>query len=149
MHSSIACVRYGRQVQMSEPNTSEPLHSSCTRAVSVTSGFARSRGSPNTYAVCPPIGGRNTSRSPRVTSSGYMPPVSSNSARRNSPSSTPKRFATPGSHQTGSIAVLVTTAEPFASRTFPSGFNRPAAIASRISGRSMCALVTAIVGRMS
>ena len=39
MHSSIACVRYGRQVQMSEPKTSEPLHSSCTRAVSVTVGI--------------------------------------------------------------------------------------------------------------
>ena len=31
----------------------------------------------------------------------------------------------------------------------PSGFKRPAAIASRTSGMSMCALVTAIVGRMS
>lgn len=33
MHSSMAWARYGRQVQMSEPNTSEPLHSSCTRTV--------------------------------------------------------------------------------------------------------------------
>ena len=57
--------------------------------------------------------------------------------------------ATPGSHQTGSIAVFVTTAEPFASRTRPSATSRPAAIAPCTSGMSMCALVTAIVGRMS
>src|SRR5690349_7127119 len=32
-HSSMPWIRYGRQVQISEPNTSEPLHSSCTRQV--------------------------------------------------------------------------------------------------------------------
>ena len=84
-----------------------------------------------------------------MTSSGYMPPVSSNSARRRSASAHPKRFATPGSHHTGSIAAFVTTAEPFASRMRPSARRRPAAIASRTSGMSMCALVIAIVGRMS
>ena len=84
-----------------------------------------------------------------MTSSGYMPPVSSNSTRRRSPSSTPKRFATPGSHHTGSIAAFVTTADPFASRMRPSGASRPAAIAACTSGMSMCAFVTAIVGRMS
>ena len=134
---------------MSEPNTSEPLHSSCTRAVSVTAGSARSRGSPKMYSVCPPIGGRKTSRSLRVTSSGYMPPVSSNSARRRSASLTPKRLATPGSHHTGSIATLVTTADASSSSTLPSIDRRWNAIACLISGRWMCALVTAIVGRMS
>ena len=78
-----------------------------------------------------------------------MPPVSSNSARRRSASVQPNRFATPGSHHTGSIAALVTTAEPFASRMRPSACNRPAAIARCTSGMSMCALVIAIVGRMS
>ena len=39
-------------------------------------GSASARTSPNTYSVCPPMGGRKTSRSLRVTSSGYMPPVS-------------------------------------------------------------------------
>ena len=42
-----------------------------------------------------------------------------------------------------------TIADPFASRTLSSAASRPAAIAVRTSGRSMCALVTAIVGRMS
>ena len=37
MHSSMACVRYGRHVQMSLPNTSEPLHSSWTLTVNSTS----------------------------------------------------------------------------------------------------------------
>ena len=134
---------------MSEPNTSEPLHSSCTRAVSVIAGLARSRTSPNTYSVWPPIGGRKTSRSLRVTSSGYMPPVSSNSARRRSASLTLKRSATPGSHHTGSIAILVTAAEVSSSSTVPSIARRWNAIACLISGRWMCALVTAIVGRMS
>ena len=78
-----------------------------------------------------------------------MPPVSSNSARRSSDSLQLNRRATPGSHQTGSIAVLVTTAEPFACSTLPSARSRPADIASRTSGMSMCALVTAMVGRTS
>ena len=56
------------------------------------------------------MGGKNTSRSLRVTSSGYMPPVSSNSTRRRSASVQPKRLATPGSHHTGSIATFVTIA---------------------------------------
>ncbi len=54
----------------------------------------------------PPIGGRNTSRSPRVTSSGNMPPVCSNSVRRRSASAQPKRVATPGRYQTGSMRGL-------------------------------------------
>src|SRR5215831_17971613 len=43
--------------------------------------------------VVPPIGGRNTLRSGRVTSSGYMPPVCSCRPRRKSVSSSPKRSA--------------------------------------------------------
>ena len=99
--------------------------------------------------VCPPIGGRKTSRSVRVTSSGYIPPVSSKSVRRSSASVQPKRCATPGSHHTGSTAALVTTAEPLLQSTSPSGLSRPAAIAAWTSGMLICALVTAMVGRMS
>ena len=39
MHSSMPWMRYGRHVQMSDPNTSLPLHSSCTRTVSSMSGL--------------------------------------------------------------------------------------------------------------
>ena len=134
---------------MSLPKTSEPLHSSCTRAVSVMLGSASARTSPKTYSVCPPMGGRKTSRSLRVTSSGYMPPVSSNSARRRSASLTLKRRATPGSHHTGSTAILVTVADASSSRMRPSMARRWKAMACLISGRWMCALVTAMVGRMS
>jgi hypothetical protein len=56
------------------------------------------------------MGGRNTFRSERVTSSGYMPPVSSNSTRRRSVSLQPKRSATAGRYHTGSTATLVTMA---------------------------------------
>ena len=84
-----------------------------------------------------------------MTSSGYMPPVSSNSTRRRSVSLQPKRLATPGRYQTGSIAALVTMAAPPAVRNLPSGFRRPVCSASITSGRITCALVTAMVGRMS
>ena len=97
----------------------------------------------------PPIGGRNTSRSARVTSSGYIPPVSSNRTRRNCASLQPNRAATPGRCQTGSTAALVTSAAPLGNRTLPSGTSRPLAMASVTSGRMTCALVTAMVGRMS
>mmetsp|Transcript_61963 Transcript_61963/g.202094 ORF Transcript_61963/g.202094 Transcript_61963/m.202094 type:complete len:250 (-) Transcript_61963:2336-3085(-) len=46
MHSSIACVKYGLHVQISEPNTSLPLHSSCTRQVSSTDSSGIFSGSP-------------------------------------------------------------------------------------------------------
>ena len=95
------------------------------------------------------MGGKNTSRSGRVTSSGYMPPVSSNSTRRSSVSLQPKRSATPGRCHTGSTAALVTSAPPEGSSTLPSGLSRPFWMASMISGRITCALVTAMVGRMS
>ena len=84
-----------------------------------------------------------------MTSSGYIPPVSSKRLRRSAASLQPKRRATPGSHQTGSMAALVTTAEPFSNSTLPSAFSLPAWIADLISGSSMWALVTAMVGRMS
>ena len=51
-----------------------------------------------------------------MTSSGYMPPVSSNSTRRRSVSLQPNRCATPGRYQTGSMAALVTSAAPLGSR---------------------------------
>ena len=62
---------------------------------------------------------------------------------------TPKRSAMPGSHHTGSIAALVTFTSPDPLRMSLSGFSRPAAMASMISGMFTCALVTAMVGRMS
>ena len=67
---------------MSEPNTSEPLHSSWTRQAMRVAGSASFATSPNRYTVVPPMGGRNTERSGRVTSSGNMPAVCSNSVRR-------------------------------------------------------------------
>ena len=42
--------------------------------------------------------------------------------------------ATPGSHQTGSMATLVTRASPLGPRTCPSGSSRPARIAAVSSG---------------
>ncbi len=57
---------------------------------------------------CRPIGGRNTCRSGRVTSSGNMPAVCSNNCRRKLFSVVAKRCAMPGRYQTGSIAILTT-----------------------------------------
>ena len=104
---------------MSEPNTSEPLHSSCTRQAILQAGSPSAATSPNRYTVWPPIGGRNTLRSERVTSSGNMPPVCSNRWRRRSVSDAPQRAATPGSHHTGSIATLVQVTSPVAVTTPP------------------------------
>ena len=70
----------------------------------------------------------------RVTSSGNMPPVCSNSVRRSSPSDVPNRAATPGRYQTGSTATLVTEISPVSCRTAPSAFSRLALMAPRISG---------------
>ena len=78
-----------------------------------------------------------------------MPPVSSNSTRRRSVSVQSNRRATPGRYQTGSSAALVTRAAPLDSSTVPSGTSLPWRTASTISGRITCALVTAMVGRMS
>ncbi len=85
----------------------------------------------------------------RVTSSGYMPPVCSNSVRRSDCSLTPKRSATPGSHHTGSTAALVTEISRPVCSTSPSIFSRPASTASETSGPVSRARVTAIVGRRS
>ena len=84
-----------------------------------------------------------------MTSSGNMPPVSSNSVRRSSVSEQPKRAATPGRYQTGSIATLVTSAAPPSRRTRPSATSRPLSDRLDHLGQSMCALVIAMVGRMS
>jgi hypothetical protein len=134
---------------MSEPNTSEPLHSSCRRQATRVSGRPSFATSPKKYTVMPPIGGRNTLRSGRVTSSGNMPAVCSKSARLRALSFTSKRLARPGRYQTGSMAALVTRTSPLRASTSPSGCRRPAATASFSSGMLMCALVIAIVGRTS
>ena len=84
-----------------------------------------------------------------MTSSGNMPPVCSNSTRRNCPSATSKRRAIPGRCQTGSIAAFVTRTSPLSCRIVPSGTRRPAATASFNSGMLIRALVTAIDGRRS
>src|SRR5580698_1009731 len=55
----------------------------------------------------PPIGGRKTCKSGRVTSSGNMPAVCSNSCRRRLFSVVAKRSAIPGRYHTGSIAVML------------------------------------------
>ena len=78
-----------------------------------------------------------------------MPPVCSNSVRRRSASAQPKRRATPGRYQTGSIAAFTTTTSPAALSTAPSACSRPARTASASSGKRMWALVTAMVGWMS
>ena len=61
----------------------------------------------------------------------------------------PKRRLISGRYHTGSTAHLVTIDWPEAMRIFPSGLSLPDAIASRHSGKSMCAFVTAMVGRIS
>ena len=134
---------------MSEPNTSEPLHSSCTRQAILQARSPSAATSPNRYTVWPPISGRNCLRSDRVTSSGNMPPVCSNRWRRRSVSDAPQRAATPGNHHTGSIATLVQVTSPVAVTTCPStsiSSNRNACFSS---GTVRRALVTAMVGRMS
>ena len=62
-----------------------------------------------------------------------MPPVCSNRQRLRLASSTSKRSATPGSHQTGSTAILVTETSPASWTMSPSTSSRPAAIAAWIS----------------
>ena len=69
-----------------------------------------------------------------MTSSGNIPPVCSKSLRRSVPSSSLKRFATPGKCQTGSMEALMQWTTPPSSRILPSGTSRPFATASTISG---------------
>mmetsp|Transcript_19902 Transcript_19902/g.50343 ORF Transcript_19902/g.50343 Transcript_19902/m.50343 type:complete len:244 (+) Transcript_19902:759-1490(+) len=145
-HSSMPCTRYGRHVQMSEPKTSEPLHSSCTRTARGLLGSGIESGSPTMYAVQPPMGGRKTERSVRVTSSGNMPPVCSKSMRRSVASSSLKRRAMPGRYQTGSIAHLITETTQPSCRMVPSTLSRPAATACSISIGLRLARETAMVG---
>ena len=91
---------------MSEPNTSEPLHSSCTRQVILVRDRRACRRRRTDRPWCRRSGGRNTCRSGRVTSSGNMPAVCSNSVRRRFVSVVPKRSAMPGRYQTGSMAIF-------------------------------------------
>lgn len=97
----------------------------------------------------PPMGGRKSLMSMRVRSSGYIMFVSLNSACRNTCSEQPKRSAMPGRNHTGSMAAFVTRDWPSSFNTTPSGFRLPLRSDSFVSGKSMCALVTAIVGRIS
>mmetsp|Transcript_50414 Transcript_50414/g.109268 ORF Transcript_50414/g.109268 Transcript_50414/m.109268 type:complete len:216 (+) Transcript_50414:1141-1788(+) len=145
-HSSMPCRRYGLQVQMSEPKTSEPLHSSCTRTVSGFDASGMDCMSPKMMAVEPPMGGRKTERSVRVISSGNMPPVCSNRLRRRTDSSRLKRLAMPGRYQTGSIAHLMAVRTPFSRRISPSTVSRPACIACTTSGISISVFETAMLG---
>ena len=55
----------------------------------------------------------------------------------------------PGRYQTGSIAAFITRTLPRAETMSPSARTRRAAMASRISGMSIWARVTAMVGRTS
>jgi hypothetical protein len=128
----------------------ENLHSSWIRRASLTLGSDIFAGSPKQYTVSPPIGGKKVLMSPRVMSSGYEPPVCSNRARLRVPSSIPNRSATPGRYQTGSTANFVTASSPDALRhILPSGISLPAFTLSSSSGTFICALVMAIVGRIS
>src|SRR6202000_729242 len=84
--SSMPKMRYGRHVQMSDPNTSLPLHSSWMRSARRNFGSDIFFGLPKMYPVSPPMGGRKSlMSSSRVMSSGYDPPVSSNRALRSTP----------------------------------------------------------------
>ena len=143
------------QVQMSEPKTSLPLHSSCTRRARRTFGSAIFAGSPKTYTVRPPMGGRKILISLLVTSSGYDPPVCSNKARRRVCSSKqirqlplldivsggipiPNLSATPGRYHTGSTATFVTASSPVELRQiFPSGTSLPERTLPSSSGSFM------------
>ena len=62
---------------------------------------------------------------------------------------TPKRSATPGRYQTGSMAAFVTLTSPPGCTITPSSSMRPSRMASRISCSVSLARVTAMVGRMS
>lgn len=98
---------------MSEPKTSDPLHSSCIRSARLAFGSAIFAGSPKQYTVNPPMGGKKTLISDeRVISSGYEPPVSSKSDLRKTPSSARSTFQQ-GSITVGSLYWLAHTyAEP-------------------------------------
>ena len=75
---------------------------STTSAVNIASNKSGSQ----MYTVSPPIGGRKTLMSGRVMSSGYIPPVSSNSARRRSDS------------ELGDVSIRLYESTPTSSLTF-------------------------------
>jgi hypothetical protein len=92
---------------MSEPNTSEPLHSSCAAGdlrvrvgelADVTEQVDRDAADRR----------RTLHRSSRVTSSEQCRRSARTGARRSPMSVVPKRSAIPGRYQTGSMATLVT-----------------------------------------
>ena len=60
-----------------------------------------------------------------------------------------KRFAKFGKYHTGSTAAFPVDIWPLSCYILPSAFNVPSLTISIISGMSICALVTAIVGRTS
>ncbi len=99
----------------------------------------------------PPIGGRNTSRSrPRHQLGIHAAGLLEQRRGAGRPRATPKRSATPGRYQTGSIAALVTAHVAVLAQDLAVGLEPPGGDRARmISGMSMCALVTAMVGRMS
>ncbi len=84
-----------------------------------------------------------------MINSGYMPLVIRKMDCRKLASVHPNLRAISGKYQTCSMAALEQMDCPEGRRILPSGTSRPAAIASRHSGKSMCAFVTAMVGRMS
>ena len=84
-----------------------------------------------------------------LLTSGYIPLVIRKMLCLSTVSAHPNLRAISGTYHTGSIAAFLTILCPPGRSIFPSGTSRPAAMASRVSGRSMCAFVTAMVGRMS
>ena len=102
------------------PNTSEPLHSSCTRHAILQAGSPSAVTSPNRYTVWPPIGGRNTLRSAGDQlgehAAGLLEQMAAQVGLGRAAARRP-----PGSHHTGSIATLVQVTSPVAVTTRPSG----------------------------
>ena len=136
---------------MSEPNTSEPLHSSCTRQVIwravVGEAWPRRR-------TGRPWCRRSAAGTPAGRAASPAPGTCRRSARTargaSSVSVVPNRSAMPGRCHTGSIAILTTETLPLACTTVPS-LLQPAGRdrGSAISGRSSRARVIAMLGRMS
>lgn len=148
-------------MQMSEPKTSLPLHSSWTRRARRTFGSDNLDTSPKQYTVNPPIGGMKSLISPRVMSSGKEPPVCSKRDRRSVASSVypwlcnvsyscrglsglgkwvpiPNLSATPGRYHTGSTANFVTANSPNSfKQILPSTFNLPSFTEFSSSGSLM------------
>ena len=131
---------------MSEPNTSEPLHSSCTRHATRVPGSPSRSGRRRNRASCR----RSAAGKPQVRPRHQLREHAAGLLEQIAPQRAlmPKRRASPGRCQTGSMAALVTRTSPFANRMLPSG-EPPAAIAATSSGILMWARVMAMVGRTS